>query len=103
MFHGFLSTADADRALRSLGRLLRHDIRRWALTGGFAIEIHHMLRGHQPSRRPLNVIDFIADSFDCIPVTLHIHPLDPPGRTILQCIDPESALRIDVFGHTARR
>ena len=104
MFHGFLSTADAERALRSLGRLVRHDIRRWALTGGFAIEIHHMLRGHQPSLRPLNDIDFIADSFDCIPVTLandflfrHIHPLDPPGRTILQCIDSESTLRIDVF------
>ena len=104
MFHRFLSTADADRALRSLARLIRHDTRHWALTGGFAIEIHHMLRGHQPSLRPLNDIDFIADSFDCIPVMLandflfrHIHPLDPPGRTMLQAIDPESALRIDVF------
>ena len=54
--------------------------------------------------RSLNDIDFIASSFDCIPQTLaddflfrHIHPLDPPGKTMLQFIDPESALRIDVF------
>ena len=70
MFHRFLSAAEADRALRSFEKLSRHDIRHWALTGGFAIEIHHMLRGHEPSPRPLNDIDFIADSFDDIPATL---------------------------------
>lgn len=104
MLERFLSNADADRALRTFRKLARHDIRRWALTGGFAIEIHRLRRGCQPSLRSLNDIDFIADSFDCIPETLandflfrHIHPLDPPGRTMLQFIDPESALRIDVF------
>ena len=83
MFHGFLSTADADRALRSLGRLVRHDIRRWALTGGFAIEIHHMLRGHQPSLRPLNDVDFIADSFDC--VVVKVSPLGALSTSCAIC------------------
>jgi hypothetical protein len=27
----------------------------------------------------------------------HIHPLDPPGKTILQFVDPDSALRIHLF------
>jgi hypothetical protein len=52
----------------------------------------------------LNDIDFITDSFDCIPESLaddflfrHVHPFDPPGRTLLQLIDAESALRVDVF------
>lgn len=113
MFHQFLSARDAERALLSFGKLVRHGIGSWALTGGFAIEIHHILRGFQPSVRPLNDLDFIAGSFDSIPRTLgddfifrHIHPLDPPGKTMLQSIDPESAVRIDVFrafGATLRR
>src|SRR6185437_14715298 len=54
--------------------------------------------------RALNDIDFVTDSFDCIPESLaddflfgHVHPFDPPGKTILQFIDPETALRVDVF------
>jgi hypothetical protein len=27
----------------------------------------------------------------------HIHPFDPPGKIMLQLIDPDTALRIDVF------
>ena len=104
MFRQFLCASDADRASHSFRKLATHDIRGWALTGGFAIEIHHVLRGHSPSFRPLNDIDFVASTFDCIPATLandfifrHIHPLDPPGKTLLQAIDSDSALRIDVF------
>jgi hypothetical protein len=104
MIQQFLSVADGNRALRTFRKLARHDISRWALTGGFAIEIHRLRLGRAPSIRPLNDLDFIADSFDCIPDTLgddfmfrHIHPLDPPGKTMLQFIDPDSALRIDVF------
>jgi hypothetical protein len=100
----FLSVADQDRALRSLRNLARHDVSRWALTGGVALEIHRVhLRG-EPAIRNLNDLDFIVDSFDCIPQTLandflfrHIHPFDPPGKTMLQFIDPDSALRMDVF------
>ena len=27
----------------------------------------------------------------------HVHPFDPPGKTILQAVDPEEALRLDFF------
>lgn len=104
MLEWFLSTDDASRAERVLRKLGQHDIGSWALTGGLAIEIHHGLRGHTCSTRPLNDIDFIAASFDCLPESLgrdflfrHVHPFDPLGKTILQAIDPDEALRIDVF------
>src|SRR5580704_14466696 len=93
----FLSFADADRALRTFRKLGGHDIRHWALAGGLAGEIHRLWRGCEPSLRSLNDIDFIADSFDFIPRSLaddflfrHIHPFDPPAKTMLQCIDSES-------------
>jgi len=90
--------------LRSFRKLARHDISRWALTGGFAIEIHRQRLGCEPRTRALNDLDFIAGSFDCIPDTLardflfrHIHPFDRPGKTILQAIDSDTVVRIDVF------
>ncbi len=104
MLSRFSSVADANRVLRTLRKLGRHDIHGWALTGGLAVEVHRLRRGCQPSLRAVNDIDFIADSFDRIPETLgndflfrHIHPCDPPNRTMLQLVDPESKLRIDVF------
>jgi hypothetical protein len=104
MLQKFLSVVDADRALRVFRKLASHDIRQWALTGGLAIEIHLLRFGRQPIIRPLNDVDFIAGSFDCIPETLasdflfrHVHALDPPGKTMLQFVDPDSALRVDVF------
>lgn len=100
----FLSRADQERASHALEVLGRHAIGEWALTGGFAVEIHHLLRGRRPAVRRLNDIDFIADSFASIPETLasdflfrHVHPLDPPNRTMLQMIEPNSAVRVDVF------
>jgi hypothetical protein len=99
-----LSPADEGRASRVFDVLSRHEIEGWALTGGFAIEIHHLRLGHRPGIRHLNDIDFIADSFACIPETLtsdflfrHVHPLDPPNRTMLQMIEPQSAVRVDIF------
>ena len=113
MLRRFLSVADANRALRSLRKLGHHDIHGWALTGGLAVEVHRLRRGCQPSLRALNDIDFIAESFDGIPETLgddflfrHIHPCDPPNRTMLQLVDAEGKLRIDVFrsyGHAMCR
>jgi hypothetical protein len=98
----FLSAADAARAARTLRKLAPHDIRNWALAGGMAMEIHSLAR--RPSTRALNDLDFVAPSFDSIPGSLandflfrHVHPLDPPGKLILQFIDPDTALRIDVF------
>src|SRR5437868_2926127 len=104
MLRRFLSVVDAKRALRTLRKLGHHDIHGWALTGGLAVEVHHLRRGCPASLRALNDIDFIAESFDGIPETLgddflfrHIHPCDPPNRTMLQLVDAEGKLRIDVF------
>jgi hypothetical protein len=87
-------------ACATVARLVKHDISRWALTGGFAIEMY-MGEGVV---RPLNDIDFMVSSFDCIPESLgqefvlrHVHPSDPPGKTLLQCVDPETRVRVDVF------
>lgn len=63
-----------------------------------------MLGGLSLCTRPLNDIDLVAAAFDCAPETLardslfrHVHPLDAPGKTILQLVDVETALRIDLF------
>jgi hypothetical protein len=100
----FLSARDADRAEHTFRKLARHAIGGWALTGGLAIELHCLRLGRPPCSRALNDLDFLAAAFDCIPETLardflfrHIHPGDPPGKTLLQFIDPDSALRVDVF------
>ena len=100
----FLSAADGERALGTLRKLARHDISGWALTGGVAVELHRMRLGCEPAARPLNDLDFVVDSFVAVPATLkddvlfrHVHPLDPPGKLVLQFIDPERALRVDVF------
>jgi hypothetical protein len=74
------------------------------LTGSLAIELHHIKRGAEPVRRPLNDIDFLAPSFDHLPGDLHktflfrhVHPFDPPGKTMLQAVDADEGVRIDVF------
>jgi len=99
-----LSAPDLQRALNTLQKLLRHDISDWALAGGFVVEIHCLRAGLCHSIRPLNDIDFVAAGLDCAPETLsrdflvrHVHPLDPPGKTILQLVDAEAKLRIDLF------
>jgi hypothetical protein len=103
-FASFLSSADADRAARTLAMLRGHCIEAFVLTGGTAIELHRLRHGLPPQRRSLNDIDFLAASFCEIPATLsssllfrHVHPHDPPGKTLLQCVDPETALRVDIF------
>lgn len=95
---------DASRALRTLRRLENHDISQWALTGGTAIELHLSELGAPSSLRPLDDLDFIAESFADLPeglgrllLTRHAHPADPPGKTMLQAVDPESSVRLDVF------
>lgn len=75
--------------------------------------MHHLLLGRDAFVRPLTDIDFIVDTFDCIPESLsqdflfrHVHPSDPPGRIVLQLIDPKVGIRIDIFrafGRTMER
>ncbi|MBZ5576757.1 MAG: hypothetical protein LAP40_09385 [Acidobacteriia bacterium] len=104
MIQRFLSVGDAERLGRASEKLGRHDTSPWALSGGLAIEIHRLRRGCRPSIRALNDLDFVADSFACIPGTLvddflfrHVHPAGPPGKLMLQFVDPQNALRVDVF------
>jgi hypothetical protein len=92
------------RVARVLRKLARHDVGKWALTGGLAFEFHGRRRGLDGPARPWNDVDFVTGSFEDIPETLaedflfrHIHPHAPPGKTLLQLIDCDTALRIDVF------
>lgn len=100
----FFNAADSGRVERTFRNLALHDIHRWALTGGIAIESYILQRGGEPIVRRLHDIDFIAPSFDSIPKTLgrellvrHVHPHDPPGKNMLQGVDPETEVRIDLF------
>jgi hypothetical protein len=104
MLYEVLSGADADRVVCTLRKLGRHCTRHWVLTGGLAVEVHRLQRGRTASVRKLGDIDFIADTFDKVPESLaddfmfrHIHPFDPPDKTLLQAVDAESAVRIDIF------
>jgi hypothetical protein len=109
----FLSDHDAERARRTLARLQLGPTSPLVLTGGFAIEMHLLRGGFATEPRPLNDIDFLAESFEAIPASAfvgmifrHVHPHDPPGKTLLQSVDPETAVRVDVFracGNTIAR
>jgi hypothetical protein len=100
----FLSPVDSDRARRTLAMLRRHSVQPFVLTGGLAVELHRARLGLPAEKRPLNDMDFLVDKFDEIPPTLsadllfrHVHPHDPPAKTLLQCVDPETAIRVDIF------
>ena len=100
----FLSVADASRLATTLRKLSLHDVSGWALAGGIAIEVHIQERGGEAYLRPLHDVDFVAGSFEQIPASLgdellmrHVHPHDPPGKTMLQGVDPETSVRVDVF------
>jgi hypothetical protein len=100
----FLSIGDSTRAFNTLRKLALHDVSRWVLVGGLAVEFHCLRVGHSHAIRHLNDIDFVAPAFECIPETLardflfrHVHPFDPPGKTMMQLVDADTSLRVDVF------
>jgi hypothetical protein len=100
----FLGAAEAVRTERTLRKIVPHNDSNWVVTGGLAIEIHLLQRRGEHFVRPLHDIDFITASFDAIPNSLgkefllrHIHPHDPPGRNLLQAVDPATNVRVDVF------
>ncbi len=104
MFAEFLSARDAQRVSLSLEKLTAHGFQGGALTGGLAAEAHLFSLGLKTEQRPVNDIDFVVENFDSIPGSLadgflvhHIHPHALEGKTLLQLIDPEQALRIDFF------
>jgi hypothetical protein len=100
----FLSLDDSTRVFHTLRKLALHEVSRWALVGGLAVEFHCLRAGHPHPIRHLNEIDFVAPAFECIPETLardflfrHVHPFDPPGKTMMQLVDADTSLRVDVF------
>jgi hypothetical protein len=100
----FLLESDAERAQRTFDRLRRHATAQFVLSGGLAVELHRLRLGLKPDLRGLNDIDFVVDTFESIPTTLaegfvflHVHPHDPPGKTLAQFVDSETAVRVDVF------
>jgi hypothetical protein len=104
MFAEFLSARDAQRVSFAIEKLSAHGFRGGALAGGVAAELQLLARGLGTEQRPLNDLDFVVESFSSIPGALaggflvhHIHPQAQEGKTLLQLIDPEQALRIDLF------
>ena len=104
MFTEFLRARDAQRVSLSLEKLTAHGFQAGALTGSLAAEAHLFSLGLKTEQHPVNDIDFVVESFDSIPGSLadgflvhHIHPHALEGKTLLQLIDPEQALRIDFF------
>jgi hypothetical protein len=100
----FLSIGDSTRAFSTLRKLALHEVSRWALVGGLAVEFHCLRVGDSHPIRHLNDIDFIVPTFESIPETLardfllrHVHPSDPPGKTMMQLVDADTSLRVDVF------
>lgn len=100
----FLNPADSARATRTLHDLLQHDVARFALTGGAAIELQILAHGGKAVLRPLNDLDFLVGGFEDIPASLgsalllrHVHPKDPPAKTLLQGVDAATSVRVDVF------
>ena len=104
MFERLLSKGDAQRVGSCLTTLQDHGIAKWALAGSVAIGLRLAERGVDAEARSLNDLDFVTASFDEIPRSLgtdflvrHVHPLDPPDRTIAQFVSSPLVLRVDVF------
>jgi hypothetical protein len=101
----FLSPTDAARLTRVLEKLALHGLHNFALTGSVAIEMNLISQDHAHQTNDLSDLDIVVESFGSIPATLatsnfllrHIHPHAPEGKMLLQLIDPDEALRIDVF------
>lgn len=110
----FLSPNDVARLGHVLHRLRHYGLTQFAITGSLALETSLILRGNPTCHRELNDLDIVVESFDSIPNGLansgllvrHIHPRAPEGKIVIQFVDPDDALRIDVFrsyGATLRR
>ena len=63
----FLSIGDSTRAFKTLRKLALHEVSRWVLVGGLAVEFHCLRVGHPHAIRQLNDIDFVAPAFECVP------------------------------------
>jgi hypothetical protein len=100
----FLEHDDARRAAEVMDDLWRHGFRECALTGSVALEVQIISRGGTPHRRRLNDLDYVVNEFGSIPGALtggflvhHVHPKAPPGKLLVQLVEPDRGVRIDLF------
>ena len=105
MIQQILSTGDSERAFITLQKLALHKASRWALVGGLAVGVSLPAWRARPFDPPTSMTsDFVVSSFDDIPESLareflfrHVHPFDPPGKTLMQLVDANTSLRVDLF------
>jgi hypothetical protein len=95
---------DVERLMRALDALRCHGLHQWAITGGVATAAHLNARANRRIDRPLNDLDIVIPLRSSIPELVaksylisHIHPYAKPGRMRIQIVDPDLALRIDIF------
>lgn len=95
----------ADRLTRSLANLNRSGLHEFAVTGGVAIALYLAKVNSRASERRLNDLDIVIENATAIPAKLadnflisHVHLDARLGRMLLQIVDPNTALRIDIFG-----
>jgi hypothetical protein len=104
VFSAFLRADDAGRASGLVEKLLASGFRAFALTGSLAVAAQLRTHGRPVRRGAVNDIDLVVDRFSAIPAALadrfllnHIHPRAAEGKTLLQLIDQELAIRVDLF------
>jgi hypothetical protein len=95
---------DTGRVQRVLQKLSHYGLRDFDLTGRLALETHARARGMSLMPRALNDIDLVVTDFATLPDSLvegflvrHVHPDSTAGRIVVQLVEPDEALRIDVF------
>jgi hypothetical protein len=103
VFTALLEPDAAGRAIAIVAALIANGLD-GALTGGIAIDAHLALHGRPAERRRLNDLDFVVEHFASLPPSLgerflanHVHPQAPVGKTLVQLVDRDHALRVDLF------
>jgi hypothetical protein len=95
---------EAERACRVLDKLRYFGLKEFHLTGGVALQLHHLAAAGWAAPRTLNDLDIVVPAFAAVPDTLasgfllrHIHPRATPGNIVVQLVDAPEKLRIDLF------
>jgi hypothetical protein len=105
----FLSETDAMLLRHTFNTLAVSGFDTFAITGSLALGILMAEEHRTPTRHTINDLDVVARSFDDLPSSLtdrfrciHVHPDAPPGKLLLQLVDPLAPLRVDVFRSRGR-
>jgi hypothetical protein len=87
---------------RVLAKLDACGLTEYVVTGSLALEAALRCAAGQQAR--LNDIDIVVPRYDDIPsgigtafLVRHVHPRRPKGKLLMQLVDPDEAVRIDIF------